>query len=173
MTMSDSEIRAPAGLTTEGLLPRRYIARVIDSIIIVLLITAVARLAGVGLPKNVGGSANSLFGLFLFSILWIGYGAALESSPWQATLGKRFMRLRVYDAQGGRLTPLQAAARNLTKDGPFLVFGFVPGGNLLSTVLLGAHLFVLHHSPVYQAIHDRIAHTWVAAPEDITQLRLT
>jgi uncharacterized RDD family membrane protein YckC len=81
MTMSDSEIRAPAGLTTEGLLPRRYMARIIDSTIIVLLVTAVARLAGVGLPKNVGGSANSLFRFFFFSILWIGYGTALESSP--------------------------------------------------------------------------------------------
>jgi uncharacterized RDD family membrane protein YckC len=78
----------------------------------------------------------------------------------------------VYDAQGGRLTPLQAVVRNLIKDGPFFVFAFIHGGNLLSMILLGAHLLVLHRSPVYQAIHDRIAHTWVAAPEEIAQLHL-
>jgi len=172
MAMSGSMIRVPAGLTTEGLIGRRYVARLIDSMLIALLITAAARLAGTGLPKNVGGSANTLFGFLLFLILWIGYGTALESSPWQATLGKRWMRLRVYDARGGRLSLLQAAGRNLTKDGPFLVFQFIPGGDLLSLILLGAHLLVLHRSPVYQAIHDCIAHTWVAAPEEVTQLHL-
>jgi uncharacterized RDD family membrane protein YckC len=171
--MFGSFIQVPAGLTTEGLLVRRYFARVVDGVLITWLIIAVARLAGTGLPKNLGGAASSLLGLFLFLILWIGYGTALESSPWQATLGKRWMRLRVYDALGGRLTPLQAAGRNLIKDGPFLVFGFIPGGNLLSLILLGAHVLALHRSPVYQAIHDRIAHTWVAAPEETTQLHLT
>jgi hypothetical protein len=37
----------------------------------------------------------------------------------------------------------------------------------------GAHLVVLHRSPVYQAIHDRAAHTWVAARQGTTQLHLT
>jgi uncharacterized RDD family membrane protein YckC len=171
--MSGSLIQVPAGLTTEGLLVRRYFARFIDSVIIGLLITAAAGLAGTGLPKNLGGSASSLLGLFLFLILWIGYGTALESSPWQATLGKRWMRLRVYNEQGGRLAPLQAAGRNLIKDGPFFVFQFFPGGSLLSLIWLGAHVLALHRSPVYQAIHDRIAHTWVAAPEATTQLHLT
>jgi uncharacterized RDD family membrane protein YckC len=115
----------------------------------------------------------SLFNLFLFLIFWIGYGTALESSRWQATLGKRLAGLRVYDAQGRRLGLYQAAGRNLTKDGPFLVFGFIPFGRVLSFILLGAHLWVLHRSPVYQAIHDRVAHTWVAAPEATTQLHLT
>ena len=119
--MSGSKIRVPAGLTTEGLIVRRYGARIIDSMLMALLITAASRLAGTGLPRNLGGSADTLFGLLLLLILWISYGTALESSPWQATLGKRWMRLRVYDAQGGRLAPLQAAGRNLTKEGPFLL----------------------------------------------------
>ena len=81
--------------------------------------------------------------------------------------------MRVYNAAGGRLTLSQAAGRNLVKDGPFLLFGLVPGGQLLTFVWLGAHLVVLHRSPVNQAIHDRAAHTWVAAPEETIQLRLT
>jgi hypothetical protein len=40
-------------------------------------------------------------------------------------------------------------------------------------IRLGAHLVALRRSPVYQAIHDRAAHTWVAAPEGTTQLHLS
>jgi len=119
--MCSSMIEVPAGLTAEGLIARPYVARFIDSMLMALLVTAASRSAGTGLPRNLGGSEDTLFGLLLFLILWISYGTALESSPWQATLGKRWMRLRVYDAQGGRLSPLQAAGRNLIKDGPFLL----------------------------------------------------
>ena len=88
-------------------------------------------------------------------------------------LGKRWMGLRVFNESGGRLTPLQATFRNLTKEGPFLMLPLLPGGSYLALILLGAHLFVIHRSPVYQAIHDRIANTWVAAPEATTQLHLS
>lgn len=90
----------------------------------------------------------------------------------QATLGKRLMGLRVYDSDGGRLGLVQAAKRNLVKDGPFLVLGLFPGGQLIGLALLVVHLVVLHRSPVYQAIHDRVAGTWVAAPEETTQLHI-
>lgn len=43
---------------------------------------------------------------------------------------------------------------------------------LLVPVWLAAHVVVMHRSPVYQAIHDRAARTWVAAPEEGTQLRI-
>jgi uncharacterized RDD family membrane protein YckC len=165
--MSDEAGQVPAGLTTDGLLARRYIARFIDYLLIGLLILGVLRL--IGAPSE----QFNLIGLAVMLILWIGYGSLFESSPWQATLGKRLMGLRVYDSQAGRLKPLQAGGRNLAKDGAFLALVFVPGGRLLSMVWLGAHLLVLYRSPVYQAIHDRAAHTWVAAPEQTTQLRLS
>jgi hypothetical protein len=76
------------------------------------------------------------------------------------------------DREAVRLAPLQAAARNLVRDVPFLVLGLLPGGRFLSLIWLGAHLVVLHRSPVYQAIHDRAAQTWVAAPEQTIQLHL-
>ena len=140
------------------------------------MVFSVLRLEGALREPVIGVAAGVLFSLFnlcLLFILRIGYGAAFESSPLQATLGKRFMGLRVYDSQAGRLTPFQAAGRNLVKDGPFLLLGFVPGGPVLSLIWLGAHLVVLHRSPVYQAIHDRAAHTWVAAPEGTIQLHLS
>jgi uncharacterized RDD family membrane protein YckC len=182
--MSEETIQVPAGLTTEGLLVRRYVARTIDSVVLLLLIVAAAGVGGAilgvgaGLARSfpashVTSASTFLLFLALFLIVWIGYGSLLESSRWQATLGKRLAGLRVYNAAGGRLTLSQAAGRNLVKDGPFLLFGLVPGGQLLTFVWLGAHLVVLHRSPVNQAIHDRAAHTWVAAPEETIQLRLT
>ena len=41
---------------------------------------------------------------------------------------------------------------------------------MLAAIWLGAHLVVMRRSPVDQAIHDRVAQTWVAAPEETTRL---
>ncbi len=170
--MSDAAIQVPEGLTTEGLLGRRYLARVIDTVLITVMALMVIAVEGALLPSLTGAVAQ-LFSLFLLLLLWISYGTFLESSSWQATLGKRWLGLRVYDASGGRLSPLQAAGRNLVKDGPFLLFQLFPAGRILAFILLAMHVVVLHRSPVYQAIHDRLAGTWVAAPEQTTQLRLS
>ena len=142
----------------------------IDSVIISLMIASVIALSGVQVPQVGGDTLSVLFSVLLCLILSIGYGTVFEASPWQATLGKRLMRLRVYDSQAGRLVLIHAAGRNLLKDGPFPAFGLIPGGQVLSLIWLGARLVVLHRSPVYQAIHDRVTHTWVAASEEVTQL---
>ncbi len=171
--MSDYDIRVPGGLTTEGLLGRRYLARFIDSMIILALICLAAIPLGAVLAVKETARWGSVLPLLpLIVVVWIGYGTLLESSKLQATIGKRFLGLRVYDSQGGRLTLMQAAGRNLVKDGPFLAFAVIPGGQLLSIVWLCAHLVVMHRSPVNQAIHDRAAHTWVAGREETTQLHL-
>jgi uncharacterized RDD family membrane protein YckC len=138
--MTVEPIRVPTGLTTEGLLGRRYLARAIDSMIIGALAVVVLSVLG-GLGPHTGADLLSiLLNLFALLIFWIGYGALLESSPWQATLGKRLMGLRVYDSEGGRLKLFQAAGRNLVKDGPFLLFALIPAGRLLSVIWLVATL---------------------------------
>ena len=160
-------------LTTDGLLGRRYLARFVDSMITLVLIFVVeAPVVGILGLQDATDLRIRLTLMPLVLTVCIGYGAVLESSQWQATLGKRLCRLRVYDTKGGRLTMMQAGGRNLVKDGPFIVFGSIPGGQLLAFVWLCAHLVVMHRSSVYQAIHDRAAHTWVAAPEETTQLHL-
>ena len=93
--MTDEPIRVPTGLTTEGLLGRRYLARAIDSMIIGALAVVVLSVLG-GLEPHTGADLLSiLLNLFALLIFWIGCAALLESSPWQATLGKRLMGLRV------------------------------------------------------------------------------
>ena len=114
---------------------------------------------------------NLVVGFMVF-VCWIAYCTVLESSRAQATIGRRLIGLRVYNAQGSRLTLTQAAGRNLVKDGPFIELGFIPNGQLLALAWLAVHLVVMHRSAVYQAIHDRAAHTWVTAPEETTQLRI-
>jgi RDD family len=77
--MTDDAIRVPAGLTTDGLPGRRYIARFIDSVLITLLILVVVALKVVLVPTIEGGLANllvNLLFLLLLFILWIGYGTA-------------------------------------------------------------------------------------------------
>lgn len=152
-SMSDDPIQVPIGLTTEGLIGRRYLARVIDTIVIGVVAVMVTNLVRAALAQTEGSLWSALLTLFALLVSWIGYGAILESSKWQATLGNRLTGLRVYDVRGGRLTLPRAAGRNLVKDGPFLLFGLVPGGQsgqLLSILWLGCHLVVLHRSAVYR-----------------------
>ena len=46
-------------------------------------------------------------GLYLFYFVW------MESSPWQATLGKRLLKLKVTDMEGKRISFLRSLGRNL------------------------------------------------------------
>ena len=172
--MSEGTIDIPAGLTTQGLLGRRYMARLIDSAIITLLVGAVVLMEAV----IVSGSFShpwilTVVAALVVLVIWVGYSAALESLQWQATVGKRLCKLRVYNQEGGRITLKQGAARSLVKDGPLILFALVPGAQVLTWLYLAAHLVVMHRSADYQAIHDRAAGTWVAAPESLTQLRLS
>jgi uncharacterized RDD family membrane protein YckC len=172
--MAEADIRVPSGLTTDGLLGKRYLARFVDSLAILALLFVLALVVMVILaPSRERTFNSSLTFLPIVLVVWIGYGTILESSKWQATLGKRLFGLRVYNPEGGRLATMQAVSRNLVKDGPFIVFASITGvGQFLTLGWLCVHLLVMHRSAVNQAIHDRAAHSWVAAAEETTQLHL-
>src|SRR5262245_25912782 len=111
--MSDA-IQVPEGLTTEGLLGRRYLARGIDSLLMGFLAAMMLGMGQVTFGRTgISGIGLMLLNLQLVLIGWLSYSALLESSPWQATLGKKIFKLRVYDSRGGRLSFLQAAMRSL------------------------------------------------------------
>ena len=85
---------------------RRYLARVIDSLAIGVIVTPA--LSALGAPILGNRDLMTILGsLLALVVIWIGYGTFLESSLWQATLGKRLMGLRVCDFDGGRLEPHQ------------------------------------------------------------------
>lgn len=75
------------------------------------------------------------------------YRAGMESSSYQATLGKMAMRLKVTDTEGLRLSLGRATARHFAK--------------LLSLFSLGIGYLMAGFDEQKQALHDRIAGTLV------------
>lgn len=95
--------------------------------------------------------------LVLLVIIWL-YYALLESSPWQASLGKRVMGLKVVDKRGRRLTFWKATKRMLSRivTNFTFYFGFFTAA------------FDKHH----ETLHDRLSKSVVISkhadfnPED-------
>ena len=75
------------------------------------------------------------------------YRAGLESSRYQATLGKLAMRLKVTDLEGHRISLGRATGRFLSKG--------------LSTFALGIGYLMVGFDEQKQGLHDRIAGTLV------------
>jgi uncharacterized RDD family membrane protein YckC len=84
-------------------------------------------------------------------LAWV-YRAGLESSHYQATLGKMAMRLKVTDVEGLRITPARATARYLAK--------------YLSAITLGIGYLMVGFDEQKQGLHDQIAGTLVQYRQD-------
>jgi uncharacterized RDD family membrane protein YckC len=84
--------------------------------------------------------------LILVVLTWL-YFAGLESSAWQATLGKRATRLQVTDRTGRRLSFGRATGRFFAK--------------AISAITLLIGYLVAAFTPRKQALHDLIAGTVV------------
>ncbi len=80
--------------------------------------------------------------LVLLVLIWL-YYALLESSPWQASLGKRLMGLKVVDKQGQRLSFAQASKRLLSRIITNLTFYF--------------GFFIAAFNQRHETLHDRIS----------------
>ncbi len=89
------------------------------------------------------GGGLSVVGL----VLTIAYFVALESSRWQATLGKRVCRLRVTDEAGLRIGILRALGRYL--------------GKFVSAFILGIGFLMVGWTRRKQGLHDIMADTLV------------
>ncbi|HXS98432.1 MAG TPA: RDD family protein [Candidatus Limnocylindrales bacterium] len=139
-----------------SLLSSRYLARFVDSLVISLPLLAAFKL--------VTGSATApTLGKFAVTcVVWFSYGICLEASPWQATVGKRLLHLRVYTCSGRRPGLREATGRNLAKDAPFLILAFLPKGLLLCSAWLIIQVLVVHFSRTYRGLHDRYSETVVA-----------
>lgn len=104
------------------------------------------------------------------------YFALLESSPWQATWGKRRQRLKVIRSNGERLTRTRAIGRTVLKFIPWelahtciwqIGFGrqepspMITAGFVLVWILVGANVVRLWISPTRQTLYDWLAGTYV------------
>ncbi|WP_422359977.1 RDD family protein [Reichenbachiella sp.] len=75
------------------------------------------------------------------------YHAALESSSWQATVGKKYANIQVMDASGSRLSFGRALLRIITK--------------YLSLILFFGGFFMIYFRRDRKGLHDVLAKTYV------------
>jgi uncharacterized RDD family membrane protein YckC len=101
-------------------------------------------------PRDVGAVLGGTFFLGILTIValsilggWL-YHAKMESSSWQATLGKKALNLRVTDMNGARVTFSRATGRHFAK----LLTGLIP---------LGVGFALAGLTERRQALHDMIA----------------
>ncbi len=87
-------------------------------------------------------------GMFWFGdIFTFGYFIVMEAGPGQGTFGKQFLRIKVVDENGERISYRTSLIRSLSK--------------ILSAVLLLIGYFMIIFDVKKQGLHDRIAKTYV------------
>ena len=98
-------------------------------------------------PMNVLATMLSFY-LPMFAMIWL-YWAVLESSRWQATIGKKLLGIHVTDLKGNRLSFVRASGRQFAKG--------------LSTMTFHLGFLMANFTARKQALHDLVAGTLVVA----------
>lgn len=135
---------------------RRFVAAVIDALVLSIALFVIKFLSG-GNQHNVSfemfddlsplGNSGSWRNNILYFLLNLIYYAALESSKYQATIGKMALDIRVIDTDGHRLSSQKAIVRYL--------------GKIISAVILMIGYIMAAFDSKKQALHDKIATTYV------------
>lgn len=132
----------------------RFCAFIVDLLIVGLVlgpITFKPLLNNVGSqasPKDIlafytGGSKQALAIALLVQLIYWLYYASLESSAWQASLGKKLFGLYVTDLAGKRISFARASGRHF--------------GKLISQFILFLGYLLAGFTPKKQALHDMLA----------------
>lgn len=140
----------PAGAIGYAGFWRRVVAIFIDSIVLGIiawplgLIPAMAVMTDPDIASAIGKAAAAVVTRGLLT--WV-YFAAMESSGWQATLGKRAIGLKVTDTSGARISFRRASGRFF--------------GKVLSCLLFGIGFLMAAFTARRQALHDLLVGTLV------------
>ncbi len=141
--MSDSSI-------SYGGFWKRVIAYLIDGLIIAVPITMVfgTVIPDVMMAENVQAKpfAVTVPQLVMIITSWV-YFAGLESSEWQATVGKKILGMKVTDAAGQRINFIKATVRYLSK--------------ILSSFIFMIGFIMVVFTAQKKGLHDFIAGTLV------------
>jgi uncharacterized RDD family membrane protein YckC len=153
---------APTNYASFG---RRFVALIIDALVLGLVIGPIMAIIGVGAMSGVdtsnledmsdaeatgmaGGIMAMSFGFQLVLIVVQGvYFVLMESSAKQGTLGKMAMGIKVTDMNGNRITTKMA------------IFRFI--GRIVSGAILMIGYLMAAFTDKKQALHDMIANTLV------------
>ncbi|MGC4037314.1 MAG: RDD family protein [Chitinophagaceae bacterium] len=113
----------------------RFAATFIDGIILIIPGLIVQYMLG----KDISNLANLVIG-------WL-YYALQESSPTQATIGKKALGIKVTDMEGQRISFGRATGRHF--------------GKIISTIILFIGYFMMLWNEKRQTLHDSMAQTLV------------
>ncbi len=116
---------------------KRFWAFMIDLAVFILLFVVLAQLLD-----------DFTVSVILLVIIWL-YYAFMESSPWQASLGKRLMGLKVVDKRGRRLTFAKASKRLLSR--------------LVTNLTFYIGFFTAAFDKHKETLHDKMSHSVVIA----------
>jgi uncharacterized RDD family membrane protein YckC len=140
----------------------RFLAYIVDTLLISAVILPLGMGVGVLIAVTDGADNASVILAFesLIRIVSIGLGwlyfSWLESSSWQATIGKKLCGLRVTDLHGNRISFGKATGRYF--------------GKILSGLILFIGFIMAAFSEKKQALHDQLAGTLVVKGDPVNYL---
>jgi uncharacterized RDD family membrane protein YckC len=129
---------------------RRVAAALIDGIL-VGVVSWIVTLIFSGISEGAEVTAQ-----ILVLIAAYGYYAGMESSSYQATVGKIALGIQVTDLNGNRISFGRALGRNLAE--------------ILSALILGIGYIMVAFTPKKQGLHDMIAGTLVVQKGTATSM---
>lgn len=157
--------------------PSRFVAYVIDLILVGIVTGIIAEILGWGSRLTPSTTApfdlSQAFVTTEYVLLSVAVGGLYFIASWsggrRATLGQHLFKIQVGNAFDGRPLALEQAVRRWLGYGDFLnLFGFVPAAAIASSGLLLIWTIVLlittATSPTKQGLHDRLANTAVVRP---------
>ncbi len=152
---------APAGVAYAGFW-LRFVAFIIDALVLyfvgIIVTLPFAASMGMGMrgmmtgrPPNIEGMLPLIHTMIRLTLIrtvlnWL-YYSLLESSAWQATLGKKALGLEVTDLDGNRISFGRATGRFFAK--------------IISSIILGIGYIMAGFTEKKQALHDILAGTLV------------
>lgn len=125
---------------------KRFLAFIIDTILITLAATLMGFVLGIVMaitaPLDELGVAEKMANLLGLLLGWL-YFAGMESSGYQATVGKLALGIKVTDMDGNRIGPGRASGRYFAK--------------ILSSLILLIGYLMVAFSAKKQGLHDMLA----------------
>ncbi len=171
--MSQMDVTAGAEATAYAGFWRRFLAGLIDTVILLIPVFILATVTGFALfaaftdPAAAAEMTPSIAYLIPAFLMFWGYKAILESSSWQATIGKKALGLKVTTLGGEKVSLGQATMRTW----PFWLGTAIQilesvagmGGVLSGAIGLAGliALIVIAFTPKKQGVHDMMAKTLV------------
>lgn len=120
----------------------RFFAWIIDKIVIAGLMSVITAVLGVVIPGVFKSLSSWSYDLLVLLVGWL-YYALMESSVYQATLGKMVFDLKVTDLDKKPVSFLRASARFF--------------GKILSGMILGIGFLMIAFTDKKQGLHDKLA----------------